>query len=52
VTRTIDLTRDFHSVPATERVALNTFVSVAPGADRGVAADGPLGSAGGFDFLQ
>ncbi|HEY0722719.1 MAG TPA: hypothetical protein VGD41_01725, partial [Pyrinomonadaceae bacterium] len=28
------------------------FVSVAPGADRGVAADGPLGSAGGFDFLQ
>ena len=28
------------------------FVSVAPDADRGVAADGPLGSAGGFDFLQ
>jgi hypothetical protein len=27
-------------------------VSVAPGADRGVAADGPLGSACGFDFLQ
>ena len=41
----------------TARVALKTSadlvsVSVAPGADRGVAADGPLGSAGGFDFLQ
>ena len=24
MTRTIDLTRDYHSVPATERVALNT----------------------------
>ncbi len=49
--------RDFHSVAATERVALKTSADLvscrfAPGADRGVAADGPLGSAGGFDFLQ
>ena len=36
----------------TEYVGRPGFVSVAPGADRGVAADGPLGSAGGFDFLQ
>jgi len=35
-----------------EDVGRPGFVSVAPGADRGVAADGPLGSAGGFDFLQ
>ena len=35
-----------------EDVGRPGFVLVAPGADRGVAADGPLGSAGGFDFLQ
>ena len=35
-----------------EDVGRPGFVSVAPGADRGVAADGPLGSACGFDFLQ
>jgi len=35
-----------------EYVGRPGFVSVAPGGDRGVAADGPLGSAGGFDFLQ
>jgi hypothetical protein len=28
------------------------FLSAAPRGDRGVAADGPPGSAGGFDFLQ
>ena len=36
----------------TEYVGRPGFVSIAPGADRGVAADGPLGSADVFDFLQ
>ena len=35
-----------------EYVGRPGFVPVAPGGDRRVAADGPLGSASGFDFLQ